>query len=94
MATLKIEVEISETDQNILNDQLRDINEWVQNAVIGKINYSWKIMHPKWTEKLMNDSSFNEPIPSNKDDFIKMITSRSDYKTQKQKDDSKEGKIS
>ena len=34
----------------------------------------------------MNDSSFTDPIPSNKEDFVTLVTSRSDYKTRAQRD--------
>ena len=44
----------------------------------GKINNCWKRMQREWTDKLMNDSSFD--IPSNKADFVKLVTARSDYK--------------
>jgi hypothetical protein len=43
-------------------------------------------MQTEWTTKLMNDSSFTDPIPSNQADFVKLITARSDYKTRKQRD--------
>ena len=32
----------------------------------------------------MEDTSFTDPIPSVKSDFITLVTSRSDYKTAKQ----------
>ena len=35
----------------------------------------------------MDDSSFTDPIPSVKADFIALVTARSDYKTRKQRDD-------
>ena len=43
-------------------------------------------MQREWTMKLMNDSSFNDPIPSNQADFVKLVTARSDYKTRVQRD--------
>ena len=41
MATLTITVNINDTDQNVLNHDLMNINDWVQLAVSGKINNSW-----------------------------------------------------
>ena len=32
----------------------------------------------------MEDTSFTDPIPSTKTEFINLVTSRSDYKTAKQ----------
>ena len=86
MAKLKITVEVDDTQQSILKNDLLDINEWVQAAMTGKINNCWKRMQQEWTTKLMNDSSFTDPIPSNQADFVKLITARSDYKTRKQRD--------
>jgi len=84
MANLKIEITINETDQKVLHNSTPDIDVWVQGAVNGKINKSWKNMRSEWTTKLMNDESFTDPIPSNKNDFVNLVTSRTDYKTAKE----------
>ena len=87
MAKLTLKIEVDDTQQAILNNDLADINQWVQDAMTGKINNAWKRMQQEWTTKLMNDESFTDPIPSNQADFIKLITARSDYKTRKQRDE-------
>ena len=87
MAKLTITIQIDDTQQLILKNDLLDINAWVQDAVNGKIHNCWKRMQREWTDKLMNDSSFTDPIPSNQADFVKLITARSDYKTRKQRDE-------
>ena len=87
MAKLKITVEVDDTQQSILNNDLLDINQWVQDAMTGKINNCWKRMQREWTDKLMNDSSFTDPIPSNQADFVKLVLARSDYKNRKARDD-------
>ena len=63
------------------------IDDWIQKAVEGKINNCWKRFQREWTTKLMDDSSFTDPIPSNKSDFIALVTARSDYKNRKTRDD-------
>ena len=75
-----ITVKIDDTDEKVMLNDLTDIDEWVQDAVTGKINNCWKRMQQNWTNQLMNDESFTDPIPSNKADFVKMVTARSDYK--------------
>jgi len=80
MAKLTITVEVDDTQQTILKNDLLDINTWVQEAMTGKINNCWKRMQREWTDKLMNDSSFTDPIPSNQADFVKLVVARSDYK--------------
>ena len=87
MAELTITVKVSDTDQTVLKNDLLDIDAWVQDAITGKINNCWKRMHREWTDKLMNDSSFTDSIPSNKADFVKLITARSDYKDRKARDE-------
>ena len=86
MATMTITVEIDDTDQKVLLNDLLDINQWVQDAVTGKKNNCWKRMQQDWTTKLMEDSSFTDPIPSNKADFVALVTARSDYKTRTERD--------
>ena len=86
MAKLTLTVEVEDTQQTILKNDLLDINTWVQDAMTGKINNCWKRMQSEWTIKLMNDSSFTDSIPSNQADFVKLVTARSDYKTRVQRD--------
>ena len=88
MAELTITVKVSDTDQTVLKNDLSDIDAWVQDAMTGKINNCWKRMQQEWTTKLMNDSSFTDSIPSNKADFVTLVTSRSDYKDRKARDES------
>ena len=87
MAKLTITIEIDDTDQLVLKNDLLDINQWFQLASTGKINNCWKRMQTEWTDKLMNDESFTDSIPSNKKDFVTLVTSRSDYQDRKARDD-------
>ena len=87
MAKLTLKIEVDDTQQAILNNDLLDINQWVQDAMTGKINNCWKRMQREWTDKLMNDSSFTDPMPSNQADFVKLVLARSDYKNRKARDE-------
>ena len=87
MAKLTLTIEIDDTDQLVLKNDLSDIDAWVQDAMTGKINNCWKRMQREWTDKLMNDESFTDSIPSNKADFVTLVTSRSDYKDRKARDE-------
>jgi len=75
-----ITITIDDTDEKILKDNLVDIDLWFQNAAVGKINNCWKRMQNSWTTTLINDESFTDSIPSSKDGFVTLITSREDYK--------------
>ena len=86
MAKLTITIEVDDTDQLILKNDLLDIDDWMQQAMTGKINNCWKRMQSEWTTKLMNDESFTDSIPSNKADFVTLVTGRSDYKDRTARD--------
>jgi len=83
---MTITVELTDTEQAVMLNDLRDINEWVQAAVTGKKNNCWKRMQTEWTTKLMNDDSFTDAIPSNQADFVALVTARDDYKTRTERD--------
>jgi uncharacterized protein (DUF342 family) len=83
---ITVTVTINDTDEKVLLNNISNINAWVQDAVEGKINNCWKRMQSQWTIKLMNDSTFTDSIPSNKTDFVNMITDRDDYQTKAQRD--------
>ena len=93
MATHKKEVSLTDLQQKILSDSLyidtdnAGLDKWVQDAVDGKISNCWKRMRTQWTQKLMDDDSFTDPIPSNQEAFVNLVTARSDYKNRKQRDD-------
>ena len=86
MAILTITVEVTDTEQAIMLNDLLSINDWVQDAVNGKKNNCWKRMQQEWTTKLMNDDSFTDPIPSNQADFVALVTAREDYVTRTERD--------
>ena len=90
MATLTITIEIDDTDQLVLKNDLLDIDDWMQQAMTGKINNCWKRMQSQWTTKLMNDESFTDSIPSNKADFVTLVTSREDYQDRTARDEAEE----
>ena len=87
MAEITLTIKVDDTDQTVLKNDLLDIDAWVQSAMTGKINNCWKRMQQEWTTKLMNDDSFSDSIPSNKADFVTLVTSRSDYKDRKARDE-------
>jgi hypothetical protein len=93
VANYTITITLTDTQQKILSNDLyndsdnKGLDDWVQNAINGKINSCWKRMQNNWTTQLMNDSSFSDGIPSSQDAFVSLVTSRSDYKNRKARDD-------
>jgi len=86
MATITLTVNVTDTEQAILLNDLLNIDDWLQAAMLGKKNSCWKRMQSEWTTKLMNDESFTDSIPSNQADFVTLVTARSDYKTRTERD--------
>ena len=86
MATITLTVDVTDTEQAILLNDLLNINDWLQAAMLGKKNNCWKRMQQEWVTKLMNDSDFTDSIPSSQADFVTLVTGRSDYKTRTERD--------
>ncbi len=101
MAKITITLEVDDTDQTVLyNDLLKvvdksnsftgsdneGIKDWCERAFEGKKNNAWKRMQQEWTTKLIDDDSFTDAIPSNKADFVTLVTARSDYKNRTDRD--------
>ena len=93
MADYTKTITLTETQQKILSNDLYNdtdnagIGTWIQEAMNGKINNCWKRFRNEWTQKLMDDSSFTDTIPSNQTDFVNLILARSDYENRKTRDD-------
>jgi hypothetical protein len=87
MATVTLTVEVTDTEQAILLNDLVDIDTWLQGAMDGKKNNCWKRMQQEWTTRLMNDDSFTDSIPSNQADFVALVTAREDYQTRTERDE-------
>ena len=86
MATITLTVDVTDTEQALLLNDLLNIDDWLQAAMDGKKNNAWKRMQQEWTTKLMNDSDFTDSIPSNQADFVALVIARSDYKTRTERD--------
>ena len=78
-------VEINDTDMIALNNDLLDVNEWIQSAVTGKVNSCKKRMINEWQPKLFNDPSVTF-IPATQDEFITAVVARDDYKSRIDRD--------
>ena len=93
MADHKKEITLTDLQQKILSNDLyndtdnKGLDDLIQAAVDGKISNCWKRMQREWTQKLMDDDSFTDSIPSNQADFVALVTARSDYKNRKARDD-------
>ena len=86
MANKRVTVTIDETDWLLMENDILDVKEWVENAVIGKTNNCWKRFRTQWVAKLMDDDSFTDAIPSDKDGLVALVMGRDDYFNRAQRD--------
>ena len=78
-------ITINDTDLLALNNDLTDVDTWIQDAVIGKINNCKKRMVNEWQPILFNDPTVTS-IPATQDDFITAVVARADYKNRVDRD--------
>lgn len=88
MATHTKTVTLTDLQQQILSNDLLNnpadnsgIDQWIQDAIDGKVNQCWKRFQTTWTAKLINDPTFTDPIPSNQADFVALVIARDDYQS-------------
>jgi len=80
-----VTVEISDHNEKVLLNDLLDIDDWVQKAVIGKINNCGKRMATQATAILKADESV-ESMPATDEGLQKALLARDDYKNRAERD--------
>ena len=83
---LTVTISISDLDEKILLNDLLDIDDWVQLAVLGKINNCKKRMATQSTAVLKADDSV-ETMPATDDGLINALLARDDYKNRAERDE-------
>ena len=80
-----VTVEINDHNEKLLLNDLLDIDDWVQAAVIGKINNCGKRMANQATAVLKADDSV-ETMPATDLGLQKALLARDDYKNRAELD--------
>jgi len=83
----KIVLRISQTDIKCLENDLVSPQEWLRDALVGKINQCFKRMANEWIPKL-RDRGIS--IPAKNSELIDLITSQDDYKNRVTREENKE----
>ena len=89
MANHTKNIVLTDLQQQILSNDLYNhtdnagIDDWIQGAMNGKINKSWKKFQEHWSGVLLDDDSYTDGIPSAQADFVTLILARADYKNAK-----------
>jgi len=85
-----IKVKIKEFDEKVLQHELLiEVQEWVQDALNGKINSVKKRLVREAQEKLFSDDSI-ENIPATAEGLIQVYFDRPYYKSRKQNNSTEE----
>ena len=77
---LVVVVNISNDEEACLLNDLLDIDDWVQKAVVGKIANCRKRFIREWQPKLFADPTVTT-MPADEAGFITAVLARPDYKT-------------
>ena len=80
-----VTVNISDHNEKVLLNDLLDIDDWVQKAVVGKINNCGKRMANEATAILKADASV-ETMPATDAGLINALLARDDYKNRAERD--------
>ena len=86
---LTITVEISDHNEKVLLHNILDIDNWIQAAVVGKINNCSKRMANEATAVLKADASV-ESMPATDEGLQKALLARDDYKNRAARDEAAE----
>ena len=78
-------VDISDHNEKVLLNDLLDVDDWIQKAVIGKINNCGKRMSNEATAVLKADASV-ESMPATDEGLQKALFARDDYKNRAERD--------
>lgn len=81
-------IEITDIEEKALKNDLIDIEQWMRDALTGKISNCKKRMIHEWLPRLAADPIVNS-IPVNEDDLINVIVSHVDYKNRANRDANK-----
>ena len=80
-----VTVNINDLDEKIMLNDLLGIDDWVQAAVLGKINNCKKRMAGQASAVLKADASV-ETMPATDDGLITALLARDDYKNRAERD--------
>lgn len=85
MKVLRSGIELSDADLKCLQHDLLNIEDWVQNAITGKIAACKGRLIDQWLPVVIADRSV-ATIPADEAEIIKLITSRADYKNRQERE--------
>ena len=85
-----ITIQISDLDKKILEDQLLDIQDWLQSAINGKANSIKKRLVKSEIERLVNDPTVTN-VPASPEDIVTAYFAQEGYKNRAERETSPAG---
>jgi len=85
-------IDITDAEVLALKNDLTDIEQWVLEALAGKISHAKNKMLNEGLPKLMADSN-RDSIPSKMDSILDEISKMPDYKNREQRDADLKGAV-
>jgi len=85
MATT-VTVTISDDDKLALDNDLLDVDDWIRQAIAGKINNCKKRMAQQAAQVLKADTSVTN-MPADDDGLIAALAARDDYKNRVEREE-------
>ena len=80
-----ITIQISDLDKKILEDQLMDIQKWLQGAIDGKTNSVKKRLVKSEIERMVGDPTITS-VPASHDDIVTAYFSQEGYKNRAERE--------
>lgn len=87
---MDIQLNISTTDQKILEDEILDIEEWVQGMLQGKINKVKQRLAQRTITELKADPAVAS-MPANEDAIVQIGLQRPGYKNRRIREQEERG---
>lgn len=72
-------IKLTNQQVKILENDLLDVNQWIQDTIIGKYSKCKKRLLIEWHPKLLADSSITS-LPATEDKLIQIIFTHKEYK--------------
>ena len=85
--TNSITIELDDTEQKILLNDLLDWQQWIEDAIVNKLANRKKALKDFWKDKFEQEKSV-ENIPTDEDLLLDLIFSQPEYKSRVERDES------
>ena len=79
-------IEILDVDIKCLENDLLNVEEWIEGAIAGKINNCKKRMIREWYPRLLADTSI-QTVPADEDALVNFIIGHKDYQNRYQREE-------